>query len=156
MNLSGILGLVIAACTIIGVMLLGPTDTFPIPYFINIPSIAFVLALACGLELMAASARDVGRALWSIRVLIVDLSPDRVSLRDASILRDLAVRLHLAGVIGTLIGLVEILACINVVSHLGLSLAFALLTIFTAFIVAEVILRPAAQRISFLLETPSP
>ncbi len=156
MNLSGILGLAIATGIILGVILLGPTDTCPVTRFINVPSILLVVALAGGLELMAASARNVGHALWGIRVLVVNALPNHLSLRDGQILRDLSVRFYTAGLIGVLIGVVQLLASIDDWNQLWIGLAVSLLPLFTAFVLAEVILRPAAQRIGFLLDTPSP
>ena len=150
MNLSGMLGLLVAVSVIAGAMLLGSADAWDIALFVNIPSIIFVLGLGCGLELMASSVPDLKRALWGLRVLAVEAAPDGVSRRDASILRDLSLRLYVAGVVGVLIGVVQLLTNLDDPAQLGRGLAVAILPLLTAFLLAEVVLRPAAQRITFL------
>ncbi len=156
MNLSGILGLVVTVATIAGAILLGPTGVCGVAFFVNIPSIIFVLGVGCGSALMASSARDLGRALWGIRVLTTVPSPDDVSPQDASILRALALRLYIAGAGGTLIGLVQMLASLDDPAQISSGLSVALLTVFTAFVLSEVLLRPAAQRIDSLAAQQAP
>ncbi len=150
MNLSGILGLFVAASTIVGAILLGSPDLGGLAFFVNLPSILFVLGVGCGLELMASSARDLGRALWGIRVLAIEPASDSIAPQDGSILRDLAVRIYIAGLGGTLIGLVQLLSTLDDPTLIWGMLAVGLLPFFAAFVLAEVIVRPAAQRICFL------
>jgi hypothetical protein len=148
---STVLGVGIAGGIILLVIAMGGAPGI----WVHLPSFLFSVGLIVAPTLTAYGVRALCHALWSIRVLIVNVSPDRISLRDASILRDLSVRLHLAGVIGTLIGLVQLLASIDDPSQLWGGLAVSLLPLFTAFIIAEVILRPAAQRNGFPLDAPS-
>jgi flagellar motor component MotA len=147
MNLSGIFGLILALVTIAGAILMGGNPGI----FINIPSAIFLFFAACGLEVMASGLEDFRHALGRVRVLVLRVSPDALRRQDIETLRHFAGRLYCAGIAGTIIGLIQMLASLDDPAKIGGGVAVAMLTTTYAFFTAEIIVRPAAQRIAFLL-----
>ena len=71
------------------------------------------------------------------------------------VIRGLITPLYASGMIGTLIGLVQMLATLEYPSQIGAGMAVAMLTILYSVLGAELILRPTARVLADLAEAPA-
>jgi type III secretory pathway component EscS len=121
-------------------------------FFINIPSIVIVLWLGSAMGVLSYGLRPFLRALRDVRLLLLVVAQSDLSDDSPRVLRGLAVQLYAAGIIGMLIGLVQLLATLDDFNKLPIGFAVCLLTIFYAAVLAEGVLRPAIRRMEFLRE----
>jgi flagellar motor component MotA len=125
----------------------------PLVIFINIPSAMLVLGLALVLQWATLGNSGFLRSLHLLRVLAYNVSSMSLRRKDAMLLQGLARRLYAAGVIGLLIGLVQVLANPYESVKLGPVMAVALLDPLYAAVLAEGFIRPCADRIDYLLSS---
>ena len=119
--------------------------------FINLPS--FIIVVGCSLTFTLAyhSADRVFKAF------IAALSDGRLnrneSLQHQSVLSTIRVITSASGVIGTLIGLVSMLAKMDDPKSIGPAMAVALLTALYAVIIAELLIAPLINRLKTLTDS---
>lgn len=147
MNFDGVIGILTAITLLILVTVLGGL----LGIFVNIPSIVVVAGLSLGLQLATTGSRALLRTLSAFRVFVIEVAPATLRQEDAAQLRGLTLHLYAAGVIGTLIGWIQILANIDDWSQLGPAVAVSLLTLFYALVLSECLVRPCADRVEYLL-----
>ncbi len=147
MNISGIIGLAVLVLAV-GMPMAMTGDP---GLFINPPSITICLGIGMGLELMTYGLRACIRIKESLHVLIMNVPRHKLEPEDAAVLRSFAMHIYVGGVLGTVIGLIQMLATVEDLSQVGIGIAYALITTFYAIIISEGILRPCAHRIEFLL-----
>ena len=150
-NFSGIFGFLFFVTVISGSIVMGSRPSI----FLNIPSFVIVVGGTGALGFMSYGAKEFFHAVMALRIVIVRLPRGLLRQRDADILRGLAVFSYASGVIGTMIGAVQILANIDDMSQLGAGVAVALLTAFYSILLSEALLRPVARIIEDRLR-PTP
>lgn len=147
MNGFGILGLFLALGTIASACLLGG----PADIFINVPAVVIVVGLTLGIQLSAEGAGEFRRTLSSLVVALRPTLPKGIHSGTPANLRTLGKHVYAAGLIGFLIGGIQILASIDDWRQLASSIGTLLLVLFYALILAECIIRPCANRVEQLL-----
>ncbi|MFC2140529.1 MotA/TolQ/ExbB proton channel family protein [Candidatus Auribacterota bacterium] len=138
---AGFIGMLIVLFLIMGAILLGGGN------FFNIPSLVICIGLPIGLSIASAGLADLGPALLSLRSLFITPRDSDLKARNAQVLRDMISYAYAAGVIGTMIGWIQMLSGFNDFSLIGIGFALSVLTIFYSIIISECFLRPAARRI---------
>lgn len=143
---AGILGILVAFCSLVVLTVLGGSIT----HFINIPSIVFVTCVALGLQLATVGGTALSDLSLGLRSLFFESPPSALRAGLATDLRAFARYLYVAGILGSIIGLIQILASVSDWSVLGAALSTAAMSAFYATILAECIVRPCANRIDYL------
>jgi flagellar motor component MotA len=147
LRLSGTLGILVAFCSLLVLTVPGGSVT----HFINIPSIVFVTCVALGLQLATVGGTALSDLSLGLRLLFFESPSSALRAGLATDLRAFARYLYVAGVIGTIIGLIQMLANFHDWSSLSFALVTMALTPFYATILAECIVRPCANRIDYLV-----
>lgn len=152
MNLSSIIGLLFATALIVAAIVLGPN----VETFLNLPSITIVvgLVLAWGLHAFGASAlaqavKTVLRAAFRSDPLVSDESAPE----QAAMLREMRSHLYFSGVIGTLIGWIQMAASMDDLSTFGPAWAVSMLTLFYALLMDQCLVKPALHRVQRQVES---
>jgi len=147
---SGFVGMLLVFGLIMPAILLGGDSAG----FINVPSIVICIGMPIGLSIASAGVTDLGRALRALRSLFVSAQEADLTARNSEVLRHMISHAYAAGVIGTMIGWIQMLFAVVEWDHLILSrgLGVSILTVFHAIIISECILRPAARRIEGQLQ----
>lgn len=143
MNNSGIIGLG-GFCVLLGAAIFLGGDP---AVFFNWPSLIVVLGVLSCAGLMAFGVRNLLDGLLALRVLIVRVPDAALSLRQARVLRGLIPSAYAGGVLGMMIGVVQILAALDDSFVLAPAMAVASLTVLYSVMLAEGLLRPGAQHI---------
>lgn len=143
LNLSGVAGFTLAVSTVVLAIILGGR----LELFFNIPSVVLVVGLTTAIGLMTYGVKDLARALFALRVVVAHMPEGLLCKRDAEILRGLTVYIYASGVIGTSIGIIQMLATLDDPSTVYQGLTVALLTLFYAVLISEGLFRPAARMI---------
>lgn len=143
---AGILGILVAFCSLVVLTVLGGSIT----HFINIPSIVFVICVALGLQLATVGGNALSDLSLGLRLLFFESPSSGLRAGLATDLRAFARYLYVAGILGSIIGLIQVLANFTDWSVLGVVLSTAPLTPFYATILAECIVRPCANRVDYL------
>jgi len=151
MNIAGITGMGAAAALLVATIALGGSPKL----FLNIPSAVVVTGIVLGLQLMLLGARGLWNNIRVFRVFLVNVAPASLDPDTPANLRAMATHLYAAGVIGTMIGLVQMLANIDDPSQVAPATAVALLTVFYAAVLSECAVRPCANRVEYLLAQES-
>jgi flagellar motor component MotA len=146
-RLAGIFGLLLAFCSLVVLTVLGGSIT----HFINIPSIVFVICVALGLQLATVGGTALSDLSLSLRLLFFESPSSALRAGLATDLRAFARYLYVAGGLGMIIGLIQMLASFSDWSGLSFALVTMALTPFYATILAECIVRPCANRIDYLV-----
>jgi flagellar motor component MotA len=141
-------GVVLAIMLIVVAVILGGR----LGIFVNIPSMFVTVGVALGLQLVAVGRGAFADRARPIHVLCGNVSASNLKSQYADNLRTMVRHLYTAGGIGTLIGWIQLLTNFDDPSQLGPALAVSLLRLFYAVVLAECIVRPAANRIDYLLE----
>jgi len=115
--------------------------------FINIPSAVICIVVPAGLGIAAFGMRDFLHGVGTLRFFALEMSPDAVRERDRAVIRGMIPFVYASGLLGTFIGVVQMLATIDDPSKFGAGMAVALLTVLYAIFGAECILRPALRHI---------
>lgn len=145
-RLAGILGILLAFCSLVVLTVLGGSIT----QFFNIPSIVFVICVTLGLQLVTVGGRAVGDLSFGLQLMLFESPSSGLRAGLATDLRVFARYLYVAGILGSIIGLIQILASVSDWSVLGAALSTAAMSAFYATILAECIVRPCANRIDYL------
>ena len=143
MNISGVIGLGLLVLLIVPpVAIVGDVGIF-----VNVPSLIICLGWTAALGIISFGIGDLVRGLWVLRVLVVRVPPETVSSREVSVLRGLIGPVYASGLIGAVIGLINMLAKLEDPSMVGMGMAICVLCPFYAVLMAEVVLRPAVRLI---------
>ena len=151
MRVSGILGIGAALVLVVITVLKCEAGAF----YTNATGAVFCLGLTLAIGIASFGVGDVLRAVAAVRALVVAVKPGAVSGRDVDVMRGLITPLYAAGMIGTLIGMVRMLATVEDPSDLGAGTGGALLPILYSVIGAELLLRPASGLAADLAEAPA-
>ena len=146
-RLAGILGILVAFFSLVVLTVLGGSIT----HFINIPSIVFVICVAFGLQLATVGRTALSDLSLALRLLLFESPSSALRAGLATDLRVFARYLYVAGILGSIIGLIQMLANFHDWSQLGPTLSTAPLPLFYATIFAECVVRPCANRIDYLV-----
>ena len=145
-HLSGTLGILVAVCSLLVLTVPGGSVT----HFINIPSIVFVTCVALGLQLATVGGTALSDLSLGLRLLFFESPSSGLRAGLATDLRVFARYLYVAGILGSIIGLIQVLASVSDWSVLGAALSTAAMSAFYATILAECIVRPCANRVDYL------
>ena len=91
--------------------------------FLNIPSAVIVVGETVALVLISCGAKELFRALLTLRIVVAHLPGDALRQRDADVLRALTIYCYASAVIGTMIGAVQMLIGLEDINMLGELLA---------------------------------
>jgi flagellar motor component MotA len=147
---AGIIGLTASLTLVIVTVLMGETST----YFFNPPSFILVVGLSLTLQQSSFGIPRLIRGMKLSKLLVMEKTTLVLEREDVIFMQHLIPRLYLSGMLGTLIGWMQILAYWDSVlraSHLPTGLMISLLTIFYAIILAEFFVRPLVHRMEHLL-----
>ncbi len=143
MNVSGIAGILGFWGLVILAVLLGGSPGI----FVNIPSAVIVFGVTFGVGLMAFGSKDLLSSLLALRGLVFNAPDSAFQQRHVDVLKGLIPSAYASGVLGTLIGAVQMLATLDDPAMLGAGMAVAILTVLYGVLLAEGILRPGARYI---------
>ena len=143
MDLSTILGI----CAAFGLMLMAILQGGPLSIFINIPSIMIVFGGTAGNILVHYPFADVFDAINVAKKTFRYKETSPSALIDQ--LMDFAnkARKEAMGMVGTLIGLVQMLQTMDDPATIGPAMAVALLTTFYGAVIANVVCTPMAGKL---------
>ena len=120
--------------------------------FVNVPSLLIVVGLSICIPLATFSPSQVLAALGATAS---DAPLDAADAhRHISVLQTIRTVAAGSGIIGTLIGLIQMLQHMEDPSAIGPAMAVALLTLFYGFIISELIVGPAINRVNRRLNAP--
>ena len=139
---SGFIGMLLVFGLILPAIFLGGGSGF-----FNLPSLIICIFMPFALALASAGSSDLGNALRAFRCFFVSPRETDLAARNAQVLRDMISYAYAAGVIGSMIGWIQILRASIRPENTPLGFAVSILTILYAIIISECILRPAARRI---------
>ncbi len=143
MNISGIIGLgCFFGLLVLAAIMGGAPDTF-----VDMPSAIIVAGLTLGAGLMAFGFKDLWDGLWALRVFVVRVPDETLGGRQARVLRGLIPPAYAAGALGTIIGMMQMLATLKDLSSVRAGIACDILTVLYAIVLAEGLLRPGARYI---------
>ena len=112
--------------------------------FVNLPSIIIVLG---GCVFMSMGAHGAGGVLQALGAGF-SASEDENAKHHLAVLRTVRTTLCASGAVGFLIGLVQMLANLSDPSAIGPAMAVALLTMFYAVFLAELVVAPMINRLA--------
>lgn len=147
-NWSGIFGLGLCAF-LIGLMIVLPGEG---TLFFDLISLILVLGFSFALLSMSCGVRPAFDALSQLRWLVSEPKDAPLTQRHLPILRKWILYLYSSGVVSTLFGLVAVFTSPKTSGdnvYLGISIAF--LTIIYAAVIAEFIIRPLKNKITYML-----
>lgn len=139
---SGSIGMLLVFCLVAFAIVLGDGGTF-----FNIPSLVICIGLPIGLSMASSGAADTAAALRSLRCLLILPRAADVTVRNSQVLRHMVSYSYAAGIIGAMIGWIQLLRQVEELSNIHLGLSLSLLTMFYSIIISECILRPGARQI---------
>lgn len=146
MNFSGIMGL-LGFWVLLGTAIaLGGRPLI----FLNLPSAIVVSGVVGGAGLMMFGLKDFLNSLLGLRALIVRVPIEALQRQQAQVLRGLIPAAYAGGALGTLIGVIQMLASLDDPSQIGAGMALALLTVLYSVMLAEGVLRPGARHIEYV------
>lgn len=142
MRVSGVFGLALA------VVVLGwAAIRVGSPWiFFDLRSVVLVVGWSFAVGVMTFGRWEFLAGVRAIGILFGSFPAQ--SARAIPVLRALRRNLYAGGVLGVLIGVVQMLANLGDPSTIGPSLALALMSTFTATVLAELLCRPAVERLS--------
>ena len=152
LNVSGIVGLGFLVVTV------GPALVFggqPL-VFVNLPSLILCVCFPVALGIMSFGLHDTMRGVWALRMLVVQVPPQDLSVRQAAVLRGLIGPVYAAALVGFVIGVIQMLVVLDDFSKLGYGIGIALLCPFYSVLLAECVLRPAVKAIEHGKRAPQP
>ncbi len=147
-NTSGILGI----AGFWGLLLLAMAAVGTLQTFVNLPAAIIVVGVTIGAGLMTFGLKDFFHSLLGLQALVIHVPDDALRQGHAQVLRGLIPSAYAAGVLGTVIGCVQMLATVDDSSVIGAALAVVLLTVLYSVMLAEGILRPGARHIEHRIE----
>jgi len=141
MNISGVIGLGLFVL-LVGLAVVPSRNAV---IFVNIPGLIMCVGATTALGTMSFGIGDMIRGVRALRVLLVRVPPETVSSREVSVLRGLIGPVYASGLIGVLIGQINMLVSLQDPSMIGAAWATLLTCPFYAVLLAEVVLRPAVR-----------
>ena len=136
---------ILFGCSGIGLLIAGMADGGPIGGFINMPSVLIVLGTAIAFTLSFHTWSDVKDA-FSAGFKSEALPPDQAR-KHVTVMSTARLVTGASGVVGTMIGLVQMLQSLEDPKHVGPAMAVAFLTLLYAVILSEFLLAPMMNRI---------
>lgn len=118
--------------------------------FIDIPGILVSLGISSALTIISFSFRDIKSALW--HAFGMEGTKDELR-KSAYIWEAIARNLMLAGAIGLIIGIIQMLQNLSDPTVIGPSVAVAIITVFYGFFFSAVLPFPAMFMIKKRIET---
>lgn len=123
-----------------------------LPRFFYLPSLIIVLFISIGLGIMTYGGRDLFSALRSIRILFYTSKTKDCSLKNKKIIQNLITYVYVSGVLGITIDILYFFDYLKVDPEaIPSAFAFSILTLFYAFLISELILRPVVKRIDYFI-----
>jgi hypothetical protein len=113
--------------------------------FFDLPSIVFVVGWAVATGVMTHGWAGLGAGMRGLGVLFV--GPGPAGFPGPAVLRSLRRGLYAGGGLGVVIGVVQMLANLADPAAIGPGLGAALFSLFTALVLAELLCRPALERL---------
>lgn len=153
MNVSGVLGLALLALAICPAILIGGTGLI----FVNPPSLIICVWVTTALGIMSFGLKDFVRGTWVLRVLLVKVPRENLCSCGPAVLRGLIVHMYASALIGSLIGMVQMLANLEDPAQIGGGLAIMLICPFYAVLLSEGLFRTTLRHIehNFIREANS-
>ena len=112
--------------------------------FWSVSNVVLCVGLTLSIGIASFGVGDLQHALSAVA------APASATPRDAEVIRGLIAPLYASGMIGTLIGMVKLLATLEDPSVLGAGTSVALLTVLYSLLGAEFILRPVSRGLEHL------
>ena len=123
----------------------------PLQAFINGPSLLIVVGLVLCVGLANHTTKEVSNA-FQVALSNEPVDPNE-GQRHAAVLQTFRIAATGAGITGTFIGFIQMLANMDDPSKIGPAMAVALLTIFYAVLLSELLLGPLINRIHARMNT---
>jgi len=140
---ANIVGWLLAVSMVYAAILVGGS----IGQFINMPSILIVLGLSYFLGIAAYGWRDFNYSVKALLFVYRRKVPSTLGIRHVNIIRNMRWYIMSSGLLGFLVGLVQMLANLDDPAAIGPAAAVAMLTIFYSVVLILFICQPA---LSFL------
>lgn len=115
--------------------------------FINVPSVIIVLGVSYFVGIAAYGWRDFNYGVKALLFVYRKRVPSSLGIRHVNIIRSMRLYVVLSGILGFLVGSVQMLANLDDPSAIGPAVAVAILTIFYSVFLILFIIQPA---LSFL------
>jgi len=144
MRISGLVGLALALVFLFWAM----GRVGDISNYVYLPAILVVVGWALAVGIMTFGVTDFLVGLRAIGVLFRQSPHVTSSAKAVSVIRSLRRNLYAGAALGVLIGVVRTLSNLADPSFLGPSLAIGLLSLFSAVLLAELLCRPAVERLT--------
>lgn len=122
----------------------------PLIVFIDIPSLIITIGVSSALTIISFSIRDIVQALF--HAFGMEGTMDELQ-KSTYIWEAIARNLLLAGTIGMIIGIIQMLQSLSDPNSIGPSIAVAILTVFYGFLFSAVLPFPAMFMIKKRIET---
>lgn len=139
---SGSIGMLLVFCLVAFAIVLGDDGAF-----LNVPSLVICIGLPIGLSMASSSAADTAAALRSLRCLLISPRAADVTIRNSQVLRHMVSYSYAAGIMGAMIGWIQLLRRVEETPNVYCGFSLSLLTMFYSVIISECVLRPAARQI---------
>jgi len=136
---------ILFGCSGIGLLIAAMALSGRVDAFINMPSVFIVLGSAIAFTLAFHSWADVTGA-FSAGFGSGELAPDQAE-KYVTVMSTARLVTGASGVVGTMIGLVQMLLNLDDPKHIGPAVAVAFLTLLYAVILSEFLLAPLMNRI---------
>ena len=144
MRVWGIIGLVLALL----VLWAGPGGVGESWMFLDIPSIVMVVGWAVAVGIMTFGVSEFLSGVRAIGILFRRSPASPPPATAVAVLRSLRRNLYAGGALGVLIGIVGLLSNLDDPSRMGPALALAFLSVISAVVLAELLCRPAVERLT--------
>ena len=142
MRLSGAIGITLLAIAIVGGIMLGGNFN----YFVNPPSLLFIICFALGAALLSFGWGDTWQALRLVCAPKTNASHPEQAAQIAITIRGIVRHVYAASVVGAMIGIIQVAQTGVDTSKLHAVIAVILLCPFYGLVLAECLLRPACHR----------
>ena len=139
---SGSIGLIVVIVITVSSVIMGGAK-----YFLNIPAILISIGLPLGLCILSYGIDDCKSAFRTLRVLLLKPKNEDCTSRNIMVIKGAIAYSYVAGFIGALIPVIQMLTLLNDWSVFPLGLGLSLLSFFYSCVIAELILRPTMRRI---------
>ena len=128
----------------------------PLGLFINIPSALVCILFPICFAILSLGAPTTYRSIRTLRCIVSPKLLAQTTPDDSIHIHQLIIPTYAAGIIGTLVGWIQIGTNLNDPAQLGPAFAVSLLTLLYAICIAEAILRPVSRRITHYHEQEAP
>lgn len=147
MRVSGYIGILLA----FGLLLLAIAMGTDLAIFLNIPSLIITFGWASLITLASFGGKGFASGFSALGVLFsAKTKRKHVTTENLSFLKAYAHNIYIGGGLGVIVGLIQMLANLSDPSVIGPAMAVTFLSIFYAFLFAELIFMPAFRRLQVL------